>query len=43
MISLAHLKIIFPEPSSWRQQYDEIPQYASSYVEDYLGINLEEK
>lgn len=35
--SLANLKLIFPDAKYWKQQFDEIPQYASSYVEDYLG------
>ncbi|CAH1404432.1 unnamed protein product, partial [Nezara viridula] len=34
--SLANLKLMFPSPKYWKQQFDEIPQYASKYVEDYL-------
>uniref|UniRef100_T1HAZ7 Coiled-coil protein 142 C-terminal domain-containing protein n=1 Tax=Rhodnius prolixus TaxID=13249 RepID=T1HAZ7_RHOPR len=38
--SLANLKLIFPDAKYWKQQFDEIPQYASSYVEDYLEVIL---
>ncbi|XP_072153079.1 uncharacterized protein [Bemisia tabaci] len=35
-ISLANLRLCFPTHEYWRQQLDEIPQYASGYVEEYL-------
>ncbi|KAK9502041.1 hypothetical protein O3M35_012648 [Rhynocoris fuscipes] len=40
IFSLANLKLIFPDAKYWKQQFDEIPQYASSYVEDYLEVVL---
>ncbi|BET03403.1 coiled-coil domain containing 142 [Nesidiocoris tenuis] len=38
--SLANLQLMFPEAKYWKQQYDEVPQYASNYVEDYLDMVL---
>uniref|UniRef100_A0A1B6E8U2 Coiled-coil protein 142 C-terminal domain-containing protein n=1 Tax=Clastoptera arizonana TaxID=38151 RepID=A0A1B6E8U2_9HEMI len=35
-VSLANLQMVFPDSSYWRQQIDEMPQYVSGYVEDYL-------
>lgn len=31
---------MFPPPRYWKQNFDEIPQYASKYVEDYLGTTI---
>lgn len=36
-ISLANLHMMFPDPRYWRQKINEMPQFASNYVEDYLG------
>uniref|UniRef100_A0A146KUE0 Coiled-coil domain-containing protein 142 n=5 Tax=Lygus hesperus TaxID=30085 RepID=A0A146KUE0_LYGHE len=38
--SLANLQLMFPEANYWKQQFDEVPQYASNYVEDYLEVVL---
>ncbi|XP_054259357.1 coiled-coil domain-containing protein 142-like [Macrosteles quadrilineatus] len=35
-VSLANLHMMFPDPHYWRQRLDEMPQFASNYVEDYL-------
>ncbi|XP_014242251.1 uncharacterized protein LOC106662575 [Cimex lectularius] len=40
IFSLANLKLMFPDPKYWKQNFDEIPQYASTYVEDYLEVVL---
>ncbi|RZF35155.1 hypothetical protein LSTR_LSTR007857 [Laodelphax striatellus] len=35
---LANLRMIYPPPQYWKQQVDEVPQYATNYVEDYLEV-----
>ncbi|XP_039282771.1 coiled-coil domain-containing protein 142-like [Nilaparvata lugens] len=35
---LANLRMIFPPPLYWRQHAEELPQYATNYVEDYLEV-----
>lgn len=34
---LANLRMMFPPANYWKQTADELPQFASNYVEDYLG------
>ena len=36
-ISLANLHMMLPDQRYWRQECVEIPQFASGYVEEFLG------